>query len=479
MRMLPTGMLELKNKHGTPLRALHKGRPAAQVAHFTAPLKGLSYATDLETADPMLASILTNWVTEDDRITVRPGYIKMGQIAGNPPISTLIPYYGNPQTLAAAAGGSIYNLSGTLLHGGYSSDTWSWTSFSNLSSVNFTVMCNGTNGVWSWDGATIVNEAVTAPAAETWINPLKFDKVLSHMNRLWFADSVNLAVYYLPIQQKAGAVELLPLNVMFKRGGHIVSLATWSIDGGAGLDDALVIFSSNGECVIYKGVDPGSDFALVGIFRFDAPMSKDSIINFGGDLYIMISSGLVPMTEQLGKADLSVMKEFAAISQSHRDDYGWQVMLSHRTNHAICNMPLPNGKFQQMVRRMPGQIWSKWSDIPARCWGWLDNHVYFGSIDGGIYRGGTEYHRRPAAPVHGPRSRLQPAGPDQPAGIDLRALGRLGVGHRDVGRGLLGVRRHTETRLAGRHRPRARRGDPHPRQYFRLRVLNLGCRCHV
>src|SRR4029078_1721392 len=173
---------------------------------------------------------------------------------------------------------------------------------------------------------------------------------MSNMNRLWFADSVNLAVYYLPVQQKSGTLFMVPLNAMCKRGGTIRGLYTWSIDGGSGLDDALAIFSSNGEVAIYQGVDPASDFKLVGILRFDAPMSKDSIINFGGDLYILTSTGLVPMTtliraetENLGKSDLNVMKEFEDISQVHRDDFGWQAMLNQHTNHAICNMPIGGG----------------------------------------------------------------------------------------------------------------------------------------
>jgi hypothetical protein len=396
--MGPSGFLELKKPRGTPTRALNKGRPAARVAHTGAPLKGLSRHAELGDADPQLASILTNWIVEDDRITVRPGYIKLGQIAANTPISTLISYYGATGKIAAAAGTGIYDTAGALLQGGFTSDNWAWTAFANLSAVDYTVMVNGTNGVWSWDGTTFVKETVTAPAAETWILPDKFDKILSHMNRLWFADSDNLAVYYLPVQQKSGTLLLLPLNALFKRGGNIQAIATWSIDGGAGMDDALAIFTSNGECAIYQGVDPASNFQLIGIFRFDAPMSKNSLINFGGDLYVMISTGFVPMTtllraetEQLGKSDLGIMAEFDTISKNHRDDFGWQVMLNHHTNHAICNMPIGAGKYQQMVRLMPGAIWFKWEDIPARCWGWLNNHTYFGSNDGGIYFGGSEY----------------------------------------------------------------------------------------
>jgi len=48
---------------------------------------------------------------------------------------------------------------------------------------------------------------------------------------------------------------------------------------------------------------------------------------------------------------------------------------------------------------MPGQIWTKWHDVPARCWGWLNNHTYFGSEDGKIYLGGSEYLNDNGAPI--------------------------------------------------------------------------------
>ena len=408
MRMAPAGYLALKNPRGTPSRS--KRKPPAQVAHISAPLQGLSHFADLNEANPMLASILTNWVVEDDRITVRPGYTKMGQIAGNPPIDTIIPFYGVPQRLAFAAGDFIYDAAGAYLAGPFATGingVWSWTSFSNLSSIDYTIMTNAVSGVWSWDGsAAFVQEAITVPAGEPWIDPHKFDKVLSHMNRLWFADSENLALYYLPIQQKSGQVDLFPLDVIFKRGGHIMALYTWTVDGGVGMDDAIAIFSSNGEVAIYSGVDPDSDFNLVGIFRFDAPMSKDCIVNFGGDLYVMVSTGLVPMTtmiraesEQLGKSDLNVMREFEEQSRNHRSEPGWQVMINHHTGHAICNMPVGGGDYQQMVRKMPGQIWMKWEDLPARCWGWISNQSYFGSNDGGIYLMGPEYLSDNGVPI--------------------------------------------------------------------------------
>ena len=125
---------------------------------------------------------------------------------------------------------------------------------------------------------------MTAPATKPYIVPDQFQIVVSHMNRLWFADNAKLALYYLPLQQKSGELKELPLNAIFKRGGSIRAVYTWTLDGGMGLDDQLVIFSTNGEAAIYNGTDPDSDFNLIGVYRFDSPMSKHAVVNYGGEL---------------------------------------------------------------------------------------------------------------------------------------------------------------------------------------------------
>src|SRR4051812_7881971 len=124
MRMTPGKTLALKNPRGTPLRFMHKGRAPAKVQHFNAPLKGLSRYAELGDTDMLQASILTNWVVEDDRITVRPGYIKIGQLPAGVPCSTMIPFYGEPKKIAIAGGAGIYDTAGALLHGAFGSDDW-------------------------------------------------------------------------------------------------------------------------------------------------------------------------------------------------------------------------------------------------------------------------------------------------------------------------------------------------------------------
>ena len=474
-----------------PSRYMAQAKPVlikkqrAQLQHVQAPLKGLSIYSKLTTSDPLLAPVLDNFIVEEDRITCRAGTLLRMTHADAKPIFCLVPFYGAPEQLAAATNGKLVNITtGDTIRDGFTSDDWHWTSFSNLSDKDYTVMVNGHDGVWSWDGGetlpsapipivtvskanpavvtigaadigliyegatiyiagatgdfAVVNghhkatsvgtpvnsfslpgvdtsgatgtspagmtvivqgsvapELVKAPATKPYIVPDQFQIVVSHMNRLWFADSTNLALYYLPLQQKSGELKELPLNAIFKRGGSIRAVYTWTVDGGMGLDDQLVIFSSNGEAAIYNGTDPDTvgDMKLTGVFRFDSPMSKHSVINYGGELYCLISTGLVPMStliraesEQLGKQDRTVFSLFADTALTMRDRPGWSVILNHSSGRIICNQPLgsPNS-YRQLVRFMPNPIWATWSKLPARCWGWVDNRMFFGSDDGKVY----------------------------------------------------------------------------------------------
>ena len=463
-------------------------------AHLTAPLMGLSLATQYTSpednsvvTDARTATILKNFVIEDDRIKTRAGYKKTAT-RGTAPVWHLIPFYGEPAALAAASNGELWNAqNGDLIKGGFSSNDWHWTSFANLGQQKFTVMVNGADGVWSWNGTlapgtdppaimvtslsnsnpavitvaafdtpklqngmtvvitgatgtgmTVANgshviqgvaapansyalvgvdtssgaapqttgvqvdapaaqpmfkETVTADPADTFISPNAFQIVVAHQNRLFFADGSNLAVYYLPLQQKSGQVKYLPLNAVFKRGGHIRAMYTWTTEGGENLNDQLVIFTSNGECAIYGGFDPDTNFALSGVFRFDAPMSKHSVMNYGGDLFVLISTGLIPLSvlikaegDQASQYDRNVISFFLADAIRYRNDAGWMTFLNPSTGRLFCNVPqgAPN-RYKQMIRHMPRPVWSEFADVPARCWGWIDPFVYFGDDDGNVY----------------------------------------------------------------------------------------------
>lgn len=396
MRMLPTRYIS----GAKPIRV--KKQPA-KVNHLTAPLRGLDLSTKLSGnaggTDALTAPILKNFVIQENRIECRPGTAIVATHSAHQPIETIIPYFGALEAIAVATHGEVcFAPAMTVLKNGFTSNAWSWTSYANLGVKTYTVMCNGKEGVWSWDGtnlpAGLVKETITAPASAAWVDPNKLSIVMAHQNFLFFADDQNLCVYYLPLQTKSGELKMLPLNAMFRRGGTVRAVYSWTIDGGAGMDDMLVIFSSNGECAIYKGTDPDSDYSLVGVFRFDSPLSKGSITQYGGDLYVMISTGMVPLStmlkaqnEQLGIYDRNIASIFQDLASKYRNIPGWALMMDSSTNRIICNMPMgaPN-KYRQVVREMLDPSWTQWDDIPSRCWIWLGNKNYFGDDSGNLWQ---------------------------------------------------------------------------------------------
>lgn len=398
MRMMPS-------RYSSKAQPVRVKPNTSNVKHFTAPLKGLSLSAVLSAnSDPLKATILDNWLIDEDKIRCRHGRRKIFAHPDARAIESIVPFYGFPtQNMLLGTNGKLTSYSGVDLKTDLSGNDWSWTSFANLGEATYTLMVNGHDGVLSWDGtnlaAGLVKEAVTAPASAAWINPDLFHIVLAHQNHVWFADTENLAVYYLPLQQKDGELKQLPLNALFKRGGTVRAVYSWTVDGGDGMDDKLVIFSSNGECAIYAGTDPDTDYSLAGVYRFDSPMSKHSVVQYGGELYVLISTGLVPMStlmraqvEQLGQTDKSVYSAFMDCSRRFRSNPGWEAFIDPSSSRIICNMPAGGqNHYVQMVRFMPTQYWTSWSAIPARSWGWLNNVLYIGDDQGNLYASGRQY----------------------------------------------------------------------------------------
>src|SRR6185369_15553912 len=134
-------------------------------------------------SDSLLAPILKNFVVFEDRIQTRPGTAIQATHPDHKPIETLIPYFGVPQALAAATNGKIAHcFDMTEIQSGFTRNSWSWTAFANLGEQDYTVMCNGAEGVWSWDGsntpAGMVKETITVPTDATWVDPDKLAIVI-------------------------------------------------------------------------------------------------------------------------------------------------------------------------------------------------------------------------------------------------------------------------------------------------------------
>jgi hypothetical protein len=478
-------MRALPSRFSQPDKPVTVKKKRAYLEHLPPPVAGIADDAKTGESNQKFASVLTNFTVEDDRIRVRAGYRRIATISGNPPVQRLVPYYGSSDNLAAAAGGSLWQaLTGALLKSGFVSNDWHWTGFANLGDAQYTVMVNGSDGVWSWDGNALQNgasvsvtkigknatapnnaivtaasiaglsefdsviitgadaghsaangnhritnlnagaktfelvgvnslpwsadqttgtmnyvqqgsvakEDVRAPAGAAWISPANLQIVVAHMNRLFFADSTNLCFYYLPLMQKDGELDVFPLSAIFRKGGTIRAMASWTTDAGIGMDDVLAVFTSKGQVALYRGVDPDTDFTLVGVYTFDPPHNRYCVLNYGGELYALIPSGLTPMSTVLKSgregteaADKTVVSRFITASALNIDRPGWELFLNPNSGRVFCNVPEGGSVYRQMVRNMAKPAWQEWKYLPARCFSWIHPYVYFADDKGNVY----------------------------------------------------------------------------------------------
>ena len=171
-------------------------------------------------------------------------------------------------------------------------------------------------------------------------------------------------------------------------GGYVVAMYSWTIDAGYGLDDHAVFLTSEGEVLIYRGINPGvaADWVLVGIFAIGRPIGRRCGTQFGSDLLIICEDGLVQLSRSLISSKINSKTEISdkiqpainALVTQFSTLLGWKCSLLARDNLLLLNIPSSvTGSIQFVMNTRTG-AWASWSGLNGNAWGELDGGLYFG-----------------------------------------------------------------------------------------------------
>jgi hypothetical protein len=261
---------------------------------------------------------------------------------------------------------------------------------------------NGTYRVTVTGASTLTYTMATAPSGDastvgtytvkyyiTGENSNTFATVNLFKERLYFVIEDTLDFCYLPVDSISGSVTRFPLGGIFKNGGYLQAMGTWTIDAGYGVDDLAAFVTSNGEVAVYKGSDPSdpNDWALVGIWQLGQTFNRKCMFKFGGDLLVLTEGGLVPLSAGLQSTRLDPRvnitdKIFYAISQAtsaYSSIYGWQINYFAKENMLILNVPVIGGTEQYVMHNIT-KSWAKFTNIRANCWELSGDNMFFGGI---------------------------------------------------------------------------------------------------
>lgn len=353
-----------------------------------APVRGLNFRDSLAAMKPTDALILDNLICRPSYVEIRKGWQE--HVSGfSADVETLVPYAANSGAtqLFAAAGDSIYDATspgavGAAVATGFTSAYWSYTVASNIGG-NSLIMVNGLDAGQLYNGTAWAAWSITGVASDD----LSF--VTNWKNRVWAVEKNTFRAWYLATSAVTGAMTSFDFKAIFQRGGYLVAILTWTIDGGSGIDDIFVAVSSEGEVALYAGTDPASaaTFALKGVFYVGKPVGQRFYAKFGGDLLLLTAGGIVALSKYLQSAILNnttvlsdrIQRQIALDVTAYGSTQGWELIVYFEDNLLFIQVPggSVGSRYQYAMNTLTG-AWSRPLITPVITFAVMEGQLYAG-----------------------------------------------------------------------------------------------------
>lgn len=386
-----------------PSMAVTKKR-VSKTKTLPAPIGGLNARDGLANMSEKDAVIMENWFPETTSVDIRKGYVEHATGLSEP-VDSLVTYNnGVTQELFAIADGNVFDVTtsgavGSAEVTGLSNSRFQYINFGTAGGF-FLLMVNGADKLQGYNGTSWYVDG-DGTADITGVDTADIINVNNFKNRVWLIEKDSLNAWYLPVSSIGGAANKLDLSGLFKLGGYLVTMANWTIDNAAGIDDYAAFITSEGEVALYKGTDPSSSttWALVGTFRVGKPIGLSCAIKAGADVLILTEDGALPLSKALltdrGQKNIAVTDKISQLflvdSRDYKTAYGWQPIIHPIGNKLIINVPTVESSIShQYVMNIITKAWTKYTGWNAFCFAILNDKLYFGG-DGFVYEADTGF----------------------------------------------------------------------------------------
>ena len=357
-----------------------------------APVGGLNARDAIANMPETDAIVMDNWFPETSSVRVRNGYTKWATALPGV-VETLMTYSGGTgRKLFAASASGFYDCSvkgdvGAAVVTGLTNARWQYVNFGTPGG-QFLYAVNGVDYPQIYNGSTWQQVTGTStPFALTGVDPRNLINVNLHKSRLWFVEKNSFRAWYLPALAISGAATVFELGPLFKRGGALVQMITFTLNSNAGIEDYAVFVSSEGEIAMYRGTDPTSatTWSLVAQFHIGRPVGNRFAARFGSDQIMITADGFYPLSKAL-KTDRSATQD--AVSEkivqmangdvaAYSANFGWQIQYHPIANKILVNVPASGGAYQYVMNTITG-AWCRFTGWNAACFQSFGDQLMFG-----------------------------------------------------------------------------------------------------
>lgn len=368
----------------------------SKVKTLPLPLKGWNAKDSLADMEPEYAALMDNVFPDARRLVTRGGSAEFatGMTDNVESLMVFRPDSG-AQEMFAANDGNIYDITaggavGAAVASGFGNDRWQSVNI-GTSGGRFLFAVNGQDTAQIYDGATWADSTLTGPNKDAlvWCN--------LHQRRLWTGESGSLSAWYGGTNAITGGFTEFPMYGIADLGGYLMGMATWTRDAGDGQDDVAVFVTSEGQAIVYSGIDPSdvSTWAMIGVFRIGKPIGRRFFIKAGGDCVLITDDGFVSLASvlaldraQADKAAISAqinpfVNEVALTTSAN---FGWEAIIYPSGKMIIFNVPIDGDTSHQYVFNTLTKAACRFTGWDANCWALFNDGIYFGGKNGKVYQ---------------------------------------------------------------------------------------------
>jgi hypothetical protein len=381
-----------------PLRENRARQAVVRPLSFPAPVEGWDTSTALAAMKSLRAVQLKNWFPQPGYLEIRRGWQRHARISGgsSTSIETVMAWRGTTSSkLFFVGGGVVYD--GTA--SGNASSSLTGLSNSRLQHISMTtsaghylLFCNGADSMRAYNGSAWSTPSISGATSADFI------QLCLHKKRVWAVLNESTDAYYLATDAIAGTATKFSLGANFDRGGYLLAMTTWTLDGGQGPDDYAVFISSEGQVAVYSGTDPASadTWALVGVYNIAKPIGRRCFTKYGTSPLILTEAGVLQLALSIGKDEASlritsltqnIASAINAAARSYSDNWGWELCVYPRGTRLIVNIPTAeNDEAKQYVMNTLTGAWCEFDGHPANSWLVYNDNLYFGDNSGRLNR---------------------------------------------------------------------------------------------
>lgn len=379
-------MLQPQRKSGAGQKVQTKSNPA--------PIGGLNAHDSLAAMPPNDAITLDNFFPTPTTVDLRKGSSNwVTGIAAS--VESLMVYNsGTASKLIAAAGTAFYNVTsagavGAAVVSGQTNARWQHVNFGTTGG-QYLMAVNGADSMQLYDGTTWqAVTTVSSPISITGVATTAIIAINIYKTRVFLIEKSSFNVWYLPVNSVGGAAAKLDLSPLFKRGGYLMAMMTWTIDNSSGINEYAVFISSEGEIVMYNGTDPSvsDNWALVGTFHVGRPIGRRCYVKVGADVIIISQDGFFPLSKAL-LTDRSQLQDaisnkivnlVSADTSAYSANFGWESCMYATGDKLIINVPQKENSTQyQYVMNLISGAWCRFTNWNANCFAVMNDVLYYG-----------------------------------------------------------------------------------------------------